>query len=491
MIDTQKIIHLVKINSPVKSFLIIGVIFSLLNMYAVIQSEYWVAYIPFGLLLFFLVFFHLEKAILSLAFLVPLSINFEDIGFGLGISLPDEPMIIIIMLLSLFKFFIKSEYDAQVFKHPITIMLLVNFLWMTLSAVFSEMPFISFKFMLSRFWFVIVFYFMGIMVFKNLKNIKNYIWLYIASLSLVIVYTIYNHSSFGFSKDHSYLVMNPFYIAHGIYAAAIAFMIPFLFIVVLFGKSFRLNDTQRLTTFFILALFVVGLIFSYTRAAWLSVIALVVIIVPLMLRIRFNTLLMITVLGVGLFITFQDEIYYLMSKTQDVSSDDMGEHFKSMVNVKSDPSNAERINRWMSAIEMVKDKPFLGFGPGTYMFSYAPFQSFNYQTIISTNFGDVGNAHSEYLGMLSEAGYIGLVSYLLLLYFTLRTAFRLFEKSPNMVTKFIALSLALGMITYLVHGVMNNYTESHKIAILFWGGMAIITALDLYHNEEESTHEQQ
>jgi hypothetical protein len=60
-----------------------------------------------------------------------------------------------------------------------------------------------------------------------------------------------------------------------------------------------------------------------------------------------------------------------------------------------------------------------------------------------------------------------------------------------MVTKFIALSLALGMITYLVHGVMNNYTESHKIAILFWGGMAIITALDLYHNEEESTHEQQ
>jgi hypothetical protein len=44
------------------------------------------------------------------------------------------------------------------------------------------------------------------------------------------------------------------------------------------------------------------------------------------------------------------------------------------------------------------------------------------------------------------------------------------------------------MITYFVHGLMNNYSETDKIAVLFWGGFAMLTALDLYYNKrvEES-----
>jgi hypothetical protein len=30
---------------------------------------------------------------------------------------------------------------------------------------------------------------------------------------------------------------------------------------------------------------------------------------------------------------------------------------------------------------------------------------------------------------------------------------------------------------------MNNYSETDKIAVLFWGGFAMLTAMDMYHNK--------
>ena len=58
---------------------------------------------------------------------------------------------------------------------------------------------------------------------------------------------------------------------------------------------------------------------------------------------------------------------------------------------------------------MWKERPVFGWGPGTYMFQYAPFQAAEDRTIISTNFGVQGNAHSEYFGPLSEQGVLGML----------------------------------------------------------------------------------
>ncbi len=56
-----------------------------------------------------------------------------------------------------------------------------------------------------------------------------------------------------------------------------------------------------------------------------------------------------------------------------------------MTNISSDASNLERINRWDCAISMFKERPFFGYGPGTYMFQYAKYQLKKNRTIISTN----------------------------------------------------------------------------------------------------------
>ena len=450
------------------------------------NGSYWVSFLPVLVAFFLMVFFELERALLLLTFLIPLSINFDDIGYGLGISLPDEPFIILIMFLSVFKIFIKSEYHLDVFRHPITVALLINFGWMLFTVFTSDMPFVSLKFMFSRFWYIVVFYFMAVMLFIKRENISKYLWLYIASLSLVIIYALIRHGAAGFTRETSYTLMQPFYAAHGIYAAAIAFFIPFLVISCVFYNRFLSHGISRILVLLVLGLFAAGLVFSFTRAAWLSVMGLAFILVPLMLRVRLRTLVLLVGTGLLLFVVFQNQVYYVLSKTQDVSSSDLSVHLKSVANVKSDASNAERINRWMSAIGMFKERPITGFGPGTYMFCYAPFQQSNYTTIISTNFGDVGNAHSEYLGPLAESGVMGLLTLLILIYVVLQTAFRLFYDGRTAYVRYMALSVMLGLITYLIHGVMNNYIESDKIAVLWWGGMAVITALDLYHNHSKN-----
>jgi putative inorganic carbon (HCO3(-)) transporter len=467
-------------------YLLVCTSFILLNTYAIINGSYWVSYLPVLVAIFLMVFFELERALLLLTFLIPLSINFDDIGYGLGISLPDEPFIILIMFLSVFKIFIKSEYHLDVFRHPITVALLINFGWMLFTVFTSDMPFVSLKFMLSRFWYIVVFYFMAVMLFIKRENISKYLWLYIASLSLVIIYALIRHGAAGFTRETSYTLMQPFYAAHGIYAAAIAFFIPFLVISCVFYNRFLSHGISRILVLLVLGLFAAGLVFSFTRAAWLSVMGLAFILVPLMLRVRLRTLVLLVGTGLLLFVVFQNQVYYVLSKTQDVSSSDLSVHLKSVANVKSDASNAERINRWMSAIGMFKERPITGFGPGTYMFCYAPFQQSNYTTIISTNFGDVGNAHSEYLGPLAESGVMGLLTLLILIYVVLQTAFRLFYDGRTAYVRYMALSVMLGLITYLIHGVMNNYIESDKIAVLWWGGMAVITALDLYHNHSKN-----
>ena len=112
------------------------------------------------------------------------------------------------------------------------------------------------------------------------------------------------------------------------------------------------------------------------------------------------------------------------------------------------------------------------------MFQYAPFQKEAQKTIISTNAADGGNSHSEYLGPMSEYGIFGALSMLLLVFFSIRTGIRVYHKQTEMELKMIAMAVTIGLITYFLHGIMNNFLDTDKASALVWGGMAIIVALD-------------
>jgi len=49
----------------------------------------------------------------------------------------------------------------------------------------------------------------------------------------------------------------------------------------------------------------------------------------------------------------------------------------------------------------------------------------------------------------------------------------------------------LGLVTYYVHGVMNNFLDTDKASVPFWGFTAVIVVLDLYSRKTAAAVEKQ
>ena len=233
----------------------------------------------------------------------------------------------------------------------------------------------------------------------------------------------------------------------------------------------------------LLVIFTIGLIFSYTRAAWLSLIIGAGVYAIMKLRIRFVWIFSLAAILLIGFLNFQVEISRALSKNRQDSSEDFMEHIRSMTNISTDASNLERINRWNSALSMFEKRPVFGWGPGTYMFQYAPFQRKKDLTIISTNFGTGGNAHSEYIGPMAESGTLGLGYMLLLLGTILYTGIKLYYRVKDPELKMLVMAAIVGIISYAIHGLLNNFLDTDKLSYPFWGLFALIVAVDLYYEK--------
>jgi putative inorganic carbon (HCO3(-)) transporter len=222
--------------------------------------------------------------------------------------------------------------------------------------------------------------------------------------------------------------------------------------------------------FVLLGIFLLGILFSYTRAGWLSLAAAAALYVMFIFKIRFITVAIPAVVLTLFFFAFKNDILYFMAKNKEESSKaDIAQHVKSIYNITTDASNLERINRWRSAIRMFGDKPLFGFGPGTYPFKYAPYQASRDITPISTNFGIGGGVHSEYLRALAESGLPGLLTFLALIFIVFYKGIAMIYTSSRKDVKYLSLGIILGLVTYFVHAVLNNYSDMDKIAVPLWG----------------------
>jgi len=436
------------------------------------------AAIPVGLLLIFLTLYRLKLLYWIILFSVPLSFPLKELGLGLDFNmfLPTEPLLAGLMVIFIIRLTVDRGFDKHVLKHPISQIILFQLGWLLITSITSTMPDVSFKYFMSRLWFVAVFYFIATELFKNPENIRRYIWVYLIPLGGMIIIITLKHAGLGlFDQKASNPAVDPFFNDHTLYGAIVAFAIPLAFGFLVKSK---LSWWQRIGAFVILGLLLTGLIFSYSRAAWVSLLGGIGVYFLILFKIKGRTVLLVTLILVGFFMVFGKSLLMKMESNDQDSSDNLTEHVQSISNISTDASNLERLNRWSCALRMWMEKPIFGFGPGTYMFQYAPFQKEAQKTIISTNAADGGNSHSEYLGPMSEYGIFGALSMLLLVFFSIRTGIRVYHKQTEMELKMIAMAVTIGLITYFLHGIMNNFLDTDKASALVWGGMAIIVALD-------------
>lgn len=461
---------------------LITAIFVLLNTYLVYKEIYFGILIPIACIMLILYIFSLEKILLLAVFATPLAVDIGDYDMGVSISVPSEPLLIGVLFFFILKILLEGGVERRIVRHPVTLAVIFNLGWLLITSITSDIPVVSFKFLLSRLWFIIPIYFGGLMMFRVKTNIRLFIWAYVSALIVVIFYTTYVHMGYSFSEKAGHWVMYPFYNDHTAYGVILA-----LFLPVMIGLSVdkAVSRNQRIFAIVSVVILLIALYLSYSRAAWVSVGFAVGVLILVKLRIKFRWILM-TVAGVlAIFFTFKFEILDKLEKNKQDASANFIEHVQSISNISSDASNLERINRWQAALRMFNERPLVGWGPGTYQFEYAPFQRSKEKTIISTNLGDLGNAHSEYIGPLAESGLPGLLSVLLILITVIYTGLNVYKKAASPQSRLLALSATLGLITYFVHGIMNNFLNTDKASVPFWGLVAIIVALDLYYNSAE------
>lgn len=464
------------------------VVFSyiLLNTYVLLfdrGSFYLYNAIPAFIIIILLALFSIEKVMFIMAFVTPLAITLKEMGFsdGLNLSLPSEPLMIGIAFLYIINEFSHGITPKEILRHPITILILLQLAWIFFTMLTSELPIISIKFLIARLWFIISCYFMCTQIFKNKQYIIYYILSYAIALGMVAIITTIRHSAYGFDEKTADWIVSPFYNDHTAYGAVLAMFIPVMIAMLLMKE---LSVFIKMIALGLLAVFLLSIIISYARAGWLSLVVALGILVTIILKIKFRTIIVTLISVISVFLLFQSEIIMMLGKNNTDSDGDFMANIESMTNISTDVSNLERLNRWSCAIRMFEDKPILGHGPGTYQFLYAPYQKSSQITYISTNFGNKGNAHSEYLGPLCEQGLLGGLLVLVLVFYSMSLGYRLVYSIKNKSLKLLTIGIMLGTSTYYVHGFLNNFLDTDKASVPFWGFLAILVCIDLYHKNQ-------
>jgi putative inorganic carbon (HCO3(-)) transporter len=448
-------------------FYIFSSVFIAADIWLIIEKgNFLLDVLPLVLLVIYAALFELDKLMLAVVFFTPLSINLTSLPglglgqIGIGAAMPTEPIMFGIFLLFIL-LTVHQGIDKSILKHPVSIVIIAGLGWMFITSFTSTMPFVSFKYFVERSWGVVTFYFLGIYLFRDKKNIYRFLWLYIAAFTIVIT---------------AHQAMSPFYNDHTAYGAILALFLP---VVIGLAINSARSKSARIGALVLSGLFLLALGLSYCRAAWVSVVIAIFVFLLIMFRTKLKYIFAAICFGVVLFFTFQTKIIMKLQKNNKEVSQDINSEIQSISNISSDASNRERLNRWSCAWRMFLDRPYMGFGPGTYSFQYAPYQHSYDRTTISTNLGNGGNAHSEYLGPLAEQGVLGLIAFAAIAVMIFIMSFRLYFKLEDKELKVLLISVFLGLITYFIHGMMNNFLDTDKAAVPFWGFIGILVAIDL------------
>ncbi|MCX6227457.1 MAG: O-antigen ligase family protein [Bacteroidia bacterium] len=452
--------------------------FVLANSLLITINHFELVALPIGLIIILIAIYRFHWLFWFVLFFVPLSVPLKEFSRNLDVNmfLPTEPILAGMMIVFLLRLAVDGGYDRTILRHPVTRIIILQIAWIVITTITSTMPIVSVKFLVSRLWFLSVFFFLAVQFFNNPLNIRRFLWTLMIPLAGIIIVVTFKHFSIGmYDVKSSSTAVDPFFNDHTHYGAVLSLFLPVAAGYVI-QSPFKI--WMRAVALVVLSLLIAGLVFSYSRAAWVSVAGGLAVFLIILFKVPGRVILLgFVVLVMALLVVGKTVLMKMEGNSQD-SSDNLGKHVESISNVSTDASNLERLNRWGCALRMFQEKPLLGFGPGTYMFQYASYQKASERTIISTNAADGGNAHSEYFGPLSEEGFLGGALMLMLVVASITVGVRAYRKQTNAELKMIALTVIFGLVTYYLHATMNNFLDTDKASAGVWGFIAILVALD-------------
>lgn len=436
---------------------------------------------PLAIVVLLVALYDYKLLFYALLFVLPISDEYEIVS-GVRLYLPTEPIVLLLLALMIPLAINKHKvFKGAFWKHPLTVILIVNLIWIGFTSITSTYPIYSLKYLLAKVWFVGIYYFLASHIIKSKLQFKRWFWLLIIPSIAGIIYVMIKHGATGFLFDEINPSVRPIFRNHVNYGVWIAAILPLLFL----GRTWYKRDTL-LRLFFNIAILltIAAVYFSYTRGAWVALVALPIFY--LIIHFKFvNTVLTASLIGVlafGIFL-FSKNTYlkYAPNYETTIYHEDFSDHITATFQME-DMSTVERFYRWIAAIKMFQEKPILGFGPGSFVSNYKTYTVTSYETYISDN-EERSSVHNYFLTMLTDQGIPGLLIFISMLYIILGYFQRVYHRIKNQTDKNIIIGVMGCFFVLLVNNVFSDLLEADKLGPMFFMCMAILVNYDLKLSE--------
>ncbi len=400
---------------------------------------------------------------LAVIALVPFSLEIMLPGTRSAVQVPTEPMILLLEGI-----WILRLLQGGRIRLPARRLTWATAAWMAVlffSCLYSDYSRASLKTSVNLLWYVVFGLFLAGASLRNLRDLRRFAMAVSVPAAAVSIYYLQNVIRSGLSVETSNLGAMPFFAEHGTFAAYLCFAFPMAVLCFLWAG-------QYLSRFFFAGvglLVLTGILCSLTRAAWLGFLGIVAVFIFYSIRSR---------RGRQMAIVFLILVLALGGIAAARSASTLSQHAQSVVDVRTNISNLERINRWAAAYDMFRAHPVGGVGFGAYKHHYYEFRRVRLAT---TESGPKAGAHSIYLSVLSETGVIGGIVGLLFTVSLFSLVGRIIARCRRLGEQGrpigqMTIALTAGLVSYAVHGFFNYYPSWDKVNVPIWTFVGALAA---------------
>lgn len=443
---------------------------------AVFTELYFLAAIPFLVLLFYAGWQNRNLVFFILLATIPFSFEY-NFSSGLGTDLPDEFLMLLVSVLFIaYLLYSPKAIKKNILQHPLLLFLFIVICWMMVTVILSSRQQISVKYLLAKGWYTAAFVLAPLIVFRQKKSITIAGIVLASSMLLVAASTLVRHYNTGFSFATINNAVTPFFRNHVNYSAMLVCVVPLLLAPFQFNK--KRGYKLLLTVAIVIAL--VALFFTYSRGAWLALFVGMIAYWLIKKRLLFFSYLAAIILTIGLLFWIKGNDRYLQY-THDYKTTifhkDFSEHLIATYKLK-DVSTAERFYRWIAGVRMIKYNWLTGYGPGAFYDNYRGYAVPAFKTWVSDN-PEHSTAHNYFLLTTIEQGIPGLVFFLLLLGAMFYYAQYLYHRVKDTFYRTVAATLGVMITMITIVNFLSDLIETDKIGSLFFLCISMLIVTDI------------
>jgi len=449
-------------------------------------GTYFVLLVPLAFLYFVLIGVNWQLAYWIFLFTIPASVQLNFSNDTMAITLPDEPLMWVFLLLGTLVFARNPKsLPTWWWQDGLVFIVVLQLVWTVVAVIFSKMLFFSAKFLLAKSWLLVCFFVLPLWVFKEKKDfIKGFFVLLVPMLVTIIVILIH-HAILNFSFDKVQKSMSGLYYNHVDYSTVISMFFPLLLIAWPLSKGKGM--VVRFLLLIVILIFIAGIIFSYARAAVIGI--GFALLVGLAIRARLVNFIMpafygLIILLMCYMVPNNKYIEFRPDYNKTYMHKNFADHLIATFRGK-DMSSMERLYRWIAAIRMSNDRPITGYGPRAFYYYYKPYAVTTFQTYVSRN-PEHSTTHNYFLYMLVEQGWPAMILYAILIVAIFAKAQKVYHRFQDRFYRIVTIGLAMTLAVGFINNFFSELIETHKVAALFYIPLAMLIILDKKSRDENA-----